>query len=92
MQFVDKSTTASKITGNWCDKLQAHKIALLSQAAGQINAVLGGILATRAKVIGVTGIVVDGNIRDINEQRSLGLPIFSKGYSTIGADFASRAE
>lgn len=42
-------------------------------------------MATRMKYLGVQGIVVDGRVRDLVSLAELGLPIWSKGTSIIGA-------
>jgi len=42
-------------------------------------AVIGDILAERLKQRGVAGVVTDGGIRDIEEARRVGLPIYAAG-------------
>jgi regulator of RNase E activity RraA len=66
-------------------------VLVLSQPAGLYNAALGGIMASRALKLGVEGIVIDGQIRDINHIRSLQLPVFAKGLSIVGAGAECRA-
>lgn len=48
-------------------------------------------MATRMRRLGVEGVLVDGNIRDINHIRGLGLPVFAKGVSIVGAGAECRA-
>lgn len=60
---------------HWVDLAMPDTIAVLSQPQGQTNAVCGGILALRMKVLGVKGIVVDGRVRDLVELRSTDLPV-----------------
>ncbi|KAL3895654.1 MAG: hypothetical protein SGCHY_004569 [Lobulomycetales sp.] len=50
-----------------------------------VNAVFGGLLATRAQVLRVQGVIVEGRIRDIAEIRGIGLPVWASGTSTMGA-------
>jgi regulator of RNase E activity RraA len=45
----------------------------------------GGITSTRAKYLGVEGVVIEGNYRDIDELNVIGLPVFAKNCSTLGA-------
>lgn len=45
------------------------------------NALYGGLMSTRAKYLGCAGSVVLGNIRDIEEHRRLGYPVFSYGVA-----------
>lgn len=44
---------------------------------------MGGISATIAKRQGEIGAIVDGAIRDVEEQRSIGFPIWSRSISSI---------
>ena len=39
----------------------------------------GEVLAIAAQVRGITGLVMDGGVRDIREQEELGFPVFSRG-------------
>jgi regulator of RNase E activity RraA len=48
---------------------------VISQPSGQTNAVLGGIMAVRMKVLGARGVVVDGRVRDLEELRGVGLSV-----------------
>ena len=45
----------------------------------------GGILSTAAKVKGVSGVVVDGACRDVDESRELGLPVFARSGVQVTA-------
>lgn len=44
---------------------------------------MGGISATIAKRQGEVGAIVDGGIRDVEEQRAIGFPIWSRSISSI---------
>jgi regulator of RNase E activity RraA len=70
---------------------RGETVLVLAQPAGLYNATLGGIMATRMQKLGVEGVLVDGNIRDINHIRDLGLPVFAKGVSIAGAGAECRA-
>lgn len=74
VQFVPKSDNAgdygqSNIHNgrHWVDLVEKDCIVVESQPSGQTNAVCGGIMALRMKVLGVKGIVVYGRIRDVDE-------------------------
>lgn len=41
----------------------------------------GEVLAVAAQARGVTGLVIDGGVRDVVEQAELGFPVFSRGVS-----------
>lgn len=60
---------------HWVDLAVPDTIAVLSQPEGQTNAVCGGILALRMKMLGVKGIIVAGRVRDLVELRSTNLPV-----------------
>lgn len=45
----------------------------------------GGILSTAAKVKGISGVIVDGACRDVDESRELGLPVFARAAVQVTA-------
>lgn len=49
-------------------------------------ALVGELLATQAQVHGVAGLLVDAAVRDVEELRELGLPIWTRYVSVRGAD------
>ncbi|KAH7312300.1 DlpA domain-containing protein [Stachybotrys elegans] len=69
---------------HWADVCEPGTVVLLKQPPGQKNAVCGGIMALRMKMLQVKGIVAAGRIRDIAELRDTGLPIWASGVSTVG--------
>ncbi|EHK99887.1 RraA-like protein [Glarea lozoyensis ATCC 20868] len=71
---------------HYVDLTQSDSIVILSQPEDQKCAVLGGIMALRMKVLNARGIVVHGRVRDIEELKSTGLPIWSTGTSVVGAN------
>ena len=44
----------------------------------------GGIMMLRMKKLGVQGIVVDGSVRDIEDIREIGLPVYARGIVPQG--------
>ncbi len=48
-------------------------------------ALVGELLATQAQARGVAGILVDGAVRDLDELRDLGLPIWARLVRALGA-------
>lgn len=61
----------------WVDETQPGTIVVMSQPKGQINAVLGGIMAFRMKVRGAKGVVVSGRVRDMGELAQTEMPVSS---------------
>jgi 4-hydroxy-4-methyl-2-oxoglutarate aldolase len=49
-------------------------------------ALVGELLATQAKVAGVAALLVDAAVRDLEELRELGLPIWARYVRVSGAD------
>lgn len=56
---------------------------------------VGDILATRLKVRGVRGIVVDGRVRDLQAMQDLtddgGFVVWNKATSTVGSGLEAKA-
>ena len=48
------------------------------------RALLGGLLAARARDLGIAGIVVDGAVRDVDEIEAVGLPVFARASTPAG--------
>ncbi|CEP23061.1 unnamed protein product [Cyberlindnera jadinii] len=46
------------------------------------NAVYGGLMSTRAQYLGAKGSVIFARIRDVDEHRDLGYPVFAYGLGT----------
>jgi regulator of RNase E activity RraA len=69
-------------------------IVLLQQPSGQIVALLGDIIATRFKVRGIVGAIVDGRMRDTVGCGELcadgNFSVWSKGLSTVGTSLEAK--
>jgi len=55
-------------------------------------AIFGGITATEAKLKGLSGLVADGKVRDIEEIRKLGFPVYARGTTPRVAGRGSLGE
>ncbi|KAK6362968.1 hypothetical protein TWF730_000416 [Orbilia blumenaviensis] len=88
--FAPKSSPTPSIQSHFADLTPPNTITIISQPPSQRNAVLGGLVAARIQKLGSVAIVVDGRIRDITELRSLGLGVWAKGTSTVGAGGESK--
>ncbi|KAK6344149.1 hypothetical protein TWF696_007791 [Orbilia brochopaga] len=75
---------------HFADFTPPSTITVISQPAGQRNAVLGGLVAGRIQKLGGIAVVVDGRVRDVTELQSLGLHVWAKGTSTVGAGAEAR--
>lgn len=63
------------LTQRQIDLVPANHVLFMSQPTPHINAVFGGLMSLRAHQLGAAGVVVDGQIRDLAEHRSLGIPV-----------------
>ncbi|RFU27711.1 hypothetical protein B7463_g8611, partial [Scytalidium lignicola] len=76
---------------HWVDQTQAGTILVLSQPKGQINALIGGIMAIRMKILGAKGVVIAGRARDMGEIGQAGIPIWARATSIVGTGAATTA-
>ena len=67
------------------DVVQPGDVIVIDSSTSMMTAVLGDLIATKARHRGVAGVVVDGLIRDLPGVRALGnLPVFACGVTPIG--------
>lgn len=75
------------------DNLMVHKaldiaqpgdIVVVDTSGTAATAVLGDLVASKAKYRGIQAFVVDGLIRDLPAMREVGLPVFARGITPIG--------
>ena len=99
-RFVGPAVTVRLYPGDLVDPLDALKVAqsgdvIVVDAAGETEtSVWGGLMAGMCLMRGVVGAVVDGGIRDIDEIRDLGFPIFSRSVvpRSTHSPYSSRLE
>ncbi|KAI9673192.1 MAG: hypothetical protein M1817_003055 [Caeruleum heppii] len=75
---------------HYADLTTPGSIVFICDLGQRTNAVLGGIMARRMKILGAKGVVVKGRIRDVAELGEVGLPIWASGTSTAGAGAGSK--
>ncbi|KAL8648428.1 MAG: hypothetical protein Q9210_004996 [Variospora velana] len=73
----------TKLEGHYIDHVPSSHILFITGPHGTVNALYGGLMSRRAKLLGVNGTIVDGRIRDIQEHRDLGYPVFARDTSTV---------
>ena len=75
------------------DNLMVHKaldvarpgdVVVIDTSGSQKNAVLGDLIANKAKHRGIAGFIVDGLVRDIPGIAETGLPVFARGVTPFG--------
>ncbi|CAB4374245.1 RraA-like protein [Rhizophagus irregularis] len=86
VKLVPKSdTTSPKIDKSYVDTVPSGSVVFLSTPQNSVNAVWGGLMNTRAKILGVRGVVVDGRVRDLDELRSDETPVFARAVSILSS-------
>lgn len=60
---------------HWVDMTESNTIMVIEQPQGQSCAAIGGIMAQKMKVNGVSACIIDGRVRDIEELKASGLPV-----------------
>ena len=67
------------------DAAAPGEIIVVEQRTGIDAGCWGGILSQGAKARGLAGVIADGLIRDVDEARSIGFPIFCRGFTAFTA-------
>jgi regulator of RNase E activity RraA len=70
-------TNADFKLGQVIDSAQAGDVIVIDNGGQQVST-WGGIAALAAKLRGVSGLVVDGGVRDLDEIREFDFPVFSR--------------
>ena len=93
LKYVDRSSQVDALpegspngipnASHWADETELGSVVVIEQPEGQTNAALGGILALAMKVRGVSGCVVGGRVRDIDELQKVGLPVSSNPLTLL---------
>jgi len=71
------------------DRLEAGDVLVLTMPSPEPVALLGELLATQAKVKGAAAVLIDAAVRDTEDLRELGLPVWARW---IRVQSANRAE
>jgi len=64
---------------------QSSDIIVIDNAGQRQFSTWGGLLSLSAKLKGLSGVVIDGACRDIDEARDLGFPVYARGVVPITA-------
>ena len=71
---------------------QPGEVLVLTMPEPAPIALIGELIATQAKTSGVAAILVDGAVRDVDELRELGLPVWARFVRVSGAEKQVRGE
>ena len=66
------------------DVVQEGDVIVVDTSGSHRNAVIGDMVAHKAKHRGAAGCVIDGMVRDLDGMRESGLKIFAKGVTAFG--------
>lgn len=67
------------------DVAQPGEIIVVEQSTGIEAGSWGGILSRGAKVKGIAGVISEGLVRDVDEAREIGFPVFCRGFTALTA-------
>jgi 4-hydroxy-4-methyl-2-oxoglutarate aldolase len=68
------------------ERLEPGEVLVLTMPEPEPVALVGELLATQAKGRGAAAILVDASVRDLEELRELGLPVWARWVRVRGAD------
>jgi 4-hydroxy-4-methyl-2-oxoglutarate aldolase len=68
------------------DRVEAGDVLVLTMPEPRPIALLGELLATQAKLKGAAGILIDAAVRDTEDLRELGLPVWARWIRVHGAN------
>ncbi len=68
------------------DRLEAGDVLVLTMPTPEPVALLGELLATQAKVKGASAVLIDAAVRDTDDLRELGLPVWARWIRVQGAN------
>jgi len=63
---------------------EAGDILVVSTSPGRKAAVWGGLMSREGERVRLAGVVIDGSVRDLDQIREAGVPVFSRGVAPRG--------
>lgn len=75
-----------------CASIQPGEIAVLTMPEARPVALIGDLLVTQLLVAGAAGILCDASVRDVDELRGMGIPIWTRWIRAHGAGKDARGE
>jgi 4-hydroxy-4-methyl-2-oxoglutarate aldolase len=67
-------------------QVQPGEVIVLTMPEPRPVALVGDLLATQAQAHGAAGLLIDASVRDVEELRELGLPVWARWLRVRGAD------
>ena len=86
LRMAGRATTVQAVSGDWSKVVQAIDIAgkdgvVIADCGGGVPAVWGECATLSSQAVGLSGVVINGAVRDTDAALELGLPIFSNAIS-----------
>jgi 4-hydroxy-4-methyl-2-oxoglutarate aldolase len=75
-----------------CASIQPGEIAVLTMPEARPVALIGDLLVTQLQVAGAAGILCDASVRDVEELRAMGIPIWTRWIRAHGAGKDARGQ
>lgn len=66
------------------DVAQPGDVVVVDSSMNTTTAVIGDLVASKARHRGIAGVIVDGLVRDVEAVREVGLPIYARGTTPMG--------
>lgn len=66
------------------DVAQPGDVVVVDSSLNTTTAVIGDLVSSKAKHRGIAGVIVDGLVRDVEQVRAVGLPIYARGTTPLG--------
>ncbi len=90
-KVVGRAYTVRTMDGDWAKPVEAIEKAekgdvIVVDAGGGTTAIWGELASWSCKTKGVEGIVIDGAVRDVDEIREFGFPVFAKHRASNAGD------
>jgi len=66
------------------DLIQPGDVVVVDTSGSATNAVFGDMIANKARHRGAAGFIIDGLIRDLDDVKDVGMPVFARGVTAFG--------
>ncbi|MHA2179882.1 MAG: orotidine 5'-phosphate decarboxylase / HUMPS family protein [Promethearchaeota archaeon] len=91
LKFVGQAVTVRAYNGDWSKPVEAIEVAskgdvIVIDACEGRDAVWGELASWSCKVKEISGVIIDGGVRDIDDIRKIKLPIFARHFTPTAGE------
>ena len=91
LKFAGQAVTVRAYNGDWSKPVEAIEVAeagdvIVIDACEGRDAVWGELASWSCKVKGISGVIIDGGVRDIDDIREVKLPIFARHFTPTAGE------